>query len=65
MLKFKSFVFLLVLIGLTACKSSPTADTEGDSLTLTPAVTSEESSTESPNEQLQETEVRGAGYQYS
>ena len=30
MLKFKSFVFLLVLIGLTACKSSPTADTEGD-----------------------------------
>ena len=29
MLKFKSYFFLLILIGLTACKSSPTADTEG------------------------------------
>ena len=28
MLKFKSYFFLLILIGLTACKSSPTADTD-------------------------------------
>lgn len=40
MLKFKSLVFLLVLIGLTACKSSPTADEGADNLTLTPIASS-------------------------
>lgn len=59
MLKFKSLVFLLVLIGLTACKSSPTADEEGDSLALAPVATSEESSAESSEEQQQETEEPG------
>ena len=59
MSNFKFLVFLLVLIGLTACKSSPTADEEGDSLALAPVATSEESSAGSSEEQQQETEEPG------
>jgi hypothetical protein len=48
MLKFKSLVFLLVLIGLTACKSSPTADEGADNLTLTPIASSSAQQQQNP-----------------
>ncbi|MDG1819167.1 MAG: hypothetical protein P8H31_04980 [Porticoccaceae bacterium] len=50
MFKYKSLVFLLVLIGLTACKSTPTEDESSGDLAITPVATSEETTTNSSSE---------------
>ena len=50
MFKYKSLVFLLVLIGLTACKSTPTEDESSGNLAITPVASSEETSTDSTSE---------------
>jgi len=50
MFKYKSLVFLLVLIGLTACKSTPTEDDGSENLAITPIATSEETINDSPSE---------------
>jgi len=60
MLKFRSLVFLLVLIGLTACKTSPTADETADNLELTPSASSEVSSTDSSAQQSRDAVISTA-----
>ena len=56
MLKFKTLVFLLVLAGLTACKSSSTVDEGEDNLTLAPVITSESGSPDSSGQESGELE---------
>ena len=50
MFKYKSLVFLLVMIGLTACKSTPTEDDGSENLAITPIATSEQTITDSTSE---------------
>ena len=46
MFKYKSLVFLLVLIGLTGCKSTPTENESSDDLAITAVASSEETTTD-------------------
>jgi len=50
MFKYKSLVFILVMIGLTACKSTPTEEDGSENLAITPIATSEQTITDSTSE---------------
>ena len=49
MFKYKYLVFFLVMVGLAACKSTPTEDDGSENLAITPIATSEEVAADSPS----------------